>query len=119
RKAAMTAKGRGCVKTHFARRVGSLTGKFNAISRLRCVYVAEINAQKWCARVFTQPRSRAEVCRAHAQRSIWSGGVDIGPALPLSLIDGSNNHALNGAVLAHGVRKRPPVPMESSGRTCW
>jgi hypothetical protein len=37
-------------------RVGSPTGEFDAISWL---YVAEINAQKWGARVFTQPRPEA------------------------------------------------------------
>ena len=50
---------RGCVKTHFGRRVGLLTGEFDVTSRLKLLYLAEINARKWGAYVFTQPRPEA------------------------------------------------------------
>src|SRR5690242_4386578 len=47
----MTAWGRGCVKTHFARRVGWRTGEFNVISRLKLRLLTK--STKQCLRCCT------------------------------------------------------------------
>src|SRR5215472_5674603 len=79
-----------CVETHFARCVGSLTGELDVISRLKCLYMAEINARKWGAYVFTHTWSPL-ICQVINRSSKKVGIAAIHPdfraAMPRSLME--------------------------------